>query len=434
MSVELEPTAYAYKKLFGKRATNLEFAIKVSQMSTGDMQKGTPPMTQKEIMITLGFKDKKSIQRFMNLARKEGVVDDSKKEAFKLSDYKYLASVDDFLKLPSVETWVTDMKGRARGGKPFGGLAVMVRKFKIVCDSLEVDPMQFISGINREEVLNQGKIYMNNFIEMYFKKEAKIQYAKNWSPERQNKIIISYSYSKAVRDFMRIHGYNYPEGTGGSMSQSISSFHGNYSDVRMTLDEYRKGKEYIKSKYGLDSDEYRCFWIGVEAAPRNMAMWGMTLDYTTHTSEKTGKTTYIMSAYESKTKQIKGGKWTKYITRPDTQKSIDLLKSRGGAYIYEQHKYYYSTDRRLKAFLRELYKFLGKEFTHLERQNDTSTGYFMTHPFHALRHIGAHYWLIKKKYNFGLVAKLGGWHTIDELKNSYGEMPPEVVLELLEED
>lgn len=72
--------------------------------------------------------------------------------------------------------------------------------------------------------------------------------------------------------------------------------------------------------------------------------------------------------------------------------------------------------------MREIYAFLGK------------TEYFDSHPTHALRHIGEHYWLAKNDYNYGLVAMVGGWNTIDELRKSYGEMPPEKVLEMMEND
>ena len=42
------------------------------------------------------------------------------------------------------------------------------------------------------------------------------------------------------------------------------------------------------------------------------------------------------------------------------------------------------------------------------------------------------YWLAKTDYNYGIIAEVGGWHTIDELKKSYGQIPPEKILELIE--
>lgn len=427
------------KKLDGRTATAGDFALRISKLLVGDLSKNIEPMGTMEIMRRLGFKDKKSVRVLKELAIEMELLEIDEKGipilpkksvnyVFKRYDENHSFTSD-----PLIEAWKRDLLTR-KGGSEVQSWMNRLRSFEIVCNTLKTNPQQWIEGKNIQDVLEQGRTFMKNYIEAYKRGESTHKvYASN-TLDKVNIDSVRYNYAYACRDFMRFYGYAYPKGETGIMSVTISQFHGKYADVRLTDEELERADKWIKEKHGLDSDEYRCFWIGVEAAPRNRAMWGMTLDYTKHTSEKSGKTTYIMTAYESKTKQIKGGKWIKYITRPDTQKSIDLLKSRGGAYIYEQHKYYYSTDRRLKAFLRELYRFLGKEFTHLERQNDTSTGYFMTHPFHVLRHIGAHYWLIKKKYNFGLVAKLGGWHTIDELKNSYGEMPPEVVLELLEED
>ena len=51
--------------------------------------------------------------------------------------------------------------------------------------------------------------------------------------------------------------------------------------------------------------------------------------------------------------------------------------------------------------------------------------YFTKKPSHSLRHIAAQDWLRRSKFDYGFVAKLGGWNTLDELKASYGEMPPE---------
>ena len=40
--------------------------------------------------------------------------------------------------------------------------------------------------------------------------------------------------------------------------------------------------------------------------------------------------------------------------------------------------------------------------------------------------------LSKTKYNYGIIAEVGGWYTIDELKKSYGQIPPEKILEMME--
>ncbi len=147
----------------------------------------------------------------------------------------------------------------------------------------------------------------------------------------------------------------------------------------------------------------------------------MPLEYTKHTNPKTGKITFIMTAIESKTEHIRGGKWYKYITRNDTQKSLELLKKRGATRMFESALSKVKFKEKITQQLREIYYFIGRH-----------QSYLGAHPTHALRHIGAHYWLAKTGYNFGLIAEIGGWNTMDELKKSYGQIPPEKILEMIE--
>ena len=55
----------------------------------------------------------------------------------------------------------------------------------------------------------------------------------------------------------------------------------------------------------------------------------------------------------------------------------------------------------------------------------------MEHPSHVLRHIGAQLLLKKTKWNVEFVAKRG-WKKSQELVDSYGEMPPEIEMEVLD--
>jgi hypothetical protein len=52
--------------------------------------------------------------------------------------------------------------------------------------------------------------------------------------------------------------------------------------------------------------------------------------------------------------------------------------------------------------------------------------YWTQKPFHSMRHIFAHYWLIKTDYDYEFVANLGHWKATTELKRSYGAMPNEL--------
>jgi len=140
----------------------------------------------------------------------------------------------------------------------------------------------------------------------------------------------------------------------------------------------------------------------------------------TEIKTKSGRTVFLMSAIESKTENIRGGKWTKFITRPDTQKSLELLKSRNCDKIYESTLPEYVFKRKMNENLSEIYHHIGKK-----------ESYFHNHSSHTLRHLGAHYWLSKTNYNYGIISEVGGWNTIDELKKSYGQIPPEEILEII---
>lgn len=52
--------------------------------------------------------------------------------------------------------------------------------------------------------------------------------------------------------------------------------------------------------------------------------------------------------------------------------------------------------------------------------------YFQEKPVHAMRHIFAHYWLIKTSYDYEFVADLGHWKATTELKRSYGAQPKRI--------
>jgi len=55
----------------------------------------------------------------------------------------------------------------------------------------------------------------------------------------------------------------------------------------------------------------------------------------------------------------------------------------------------------LDLFKRQISKEIALVFQNIGKTNQ----YFLKHPTHALRHIGAQYWLAKKDFNYGLAQK-----------------------------
>ena len=420
------PEGLANKRLFGKRVTNKDMAVHIAKLYYGDIKSSTAPLTQSEIALTLGFKDVKSIKDYLNLAKELGIQKD-KKNDYKLTEYKFLEKMNDFTSVPCIQTWVNNMKTRARGGKPFGGMQKMLTTFKNICDTLQIDPIQWIIGGDAKTINENADEYFNQFMKLYYDKKAKIQYSKSWELENVQRNTTEYGYAKPINDFLRTHFFPLPAGYSGKRSQSISTFHGKYADVRMTISEYREGKKYIIKKWGLDSDIFRWFAIGTEALPRAGAILSMLNDY--EIVSESNREFYSMVAVETKTSQYKGGKWKKLIFDEDTKESIRLVKSRS-PFVIESYRTRDAVEENIYPKLKEVYRFLNK--THLARRiaDDEKSSYFIAHPSHTLRHCGAQIWLYSTDWNVAFVAPMG-WKNPKELTDSYGEMPDSMRLKIM---
>ena len=425
-------------RLHGKPASKEDIRKKVVELLLGNPKRGIAPIGPTEIMRQLGFKSPQTVYNYRDEAIALGELQkDSVGKPIlpaKLNtEFKIFNAKHPILTNAKVADWDLDLKIRNSGA----GLVsrnFMIRWLEIMCNTLRIHP---------EQLLQEKKItetYGKNFIAMYLDGKAEMQYRTD--PSTVDKKTLQYQVTKVLRDFLTFDGFTFRKGETGFWSQKVVN-HGKYAHLRLTTEELEKADKFLQEKYGIDSDLYRMFWIGIETCARASALFIMTLDYTTHLSKKTGKTTYIMEVYESKTKHIKDGRWEKYIRKESTQLSIDSLKSRGGTRIYE-NKENYGIGKKFQLFIRRelklIYEHLGKipSISELDTLKKTKRmkkvgNYWYDRPIHVLRHVGAHYWLKKTKYNYGFVAAIGGWNTIDELKKSYGEMPAEVKLELLDE-
>ncbi len=372
------------------------------------------PMTWDEIKQKTGM-GLETMFRYRKIAIELGMikVDENGREMIseqtkQLQDYVFLEKnefVDDLL----VKEWVEDLRSR-RNGMPIRTWKNLLSSLRFLCNKCRINAEQLIVDRKTTEKI------VKNFAEMYKTGEITIRNQKNIDFESSLEGVI-HTRVMAVRSFCAFHGISWPRGTSSIMSGKIVG-HGKYSHIRFTQDEIMIANRFIKKKWGKDSDIFRVFWIGVESCSRKTALLNMKCDWIEQKNNDKNTTIFVMKAVESKTNYIKNGQWLKYVTRKDTQQSLKRHKSKGFSRIIEDHSNIESKTIELRDNLREIYKHVGK-----------TDDYFYTNSFHALRHIGAHYWLEKTGYNYGIVAKIGGWHTIDELKNSYGEMSPEFIIE-----
>lgn len=405
-------------RLYGKKSTEEDIVKEISRLLLGDPERYQDPLSVTDTAKTLGYTRttvynyvKKAVEKYKTLEYKNGRIclPDSSKQVMKFRrfDKKHNITQD-----PLVEDWKQDLLTR-KNGEPITTWKARILSLESVCNTCKVNPRELVISQRQTEKI------LKNYSQLYMEGRVDNRPAGRKRMSRDIKNVI-YQRVQGVRDFCGFYNITWRRGVGGIMSQKVPN-HGKYADIRLTDYELEQADIFIKERWGLDSDVYRWFWIGIESCSRFEGLYSMSLEYTRHVGN-TGKTTFIMTAFESKTKHIKNGKWIKYITRPDTQKSIDLLKARNGTRIYESKMSKFVFRKMISQALMKVYNHLGKK------------NYFEDHPTHALRHVGAHYWLAKKYYNYGLVAMIGGWNTIDELRKSYGEMPPEKVLEMIEDD
>ena len=397
-------------KLRGRRATEEKITQEVSDLLHGN---GTRPypLSVTETAKLLGV----CRSTVYNYLKRMKTLDKSNTGRFKLPKIPQEKRFIQFNKRhkitgdPLVAEWMDDLTTR-KSGEPLKTWKTRIQALEAVCNTCQIHPSDLlVSQRNTEKILRQ-----------YAQLSRQEKDFRRTIRKRNSIKCLVYFKVQAVRDFCGFYGIIWRRGVGGIMSQKVVN-HGQYADIRLSEKELEKADSFIKECWGLDSDVYRWFWIGIESCARFNALYNMSLDYEPHTNAKTGKTTYIMIAFESKTESLRGGKWYKYITRPDTQQSIDLLKSRGGTKIHECKVPKYLFKRQISKEIALVFQSIGK-----------TNQYFLKHPTHALRHIGAQHWLAKKDFNYGLVSELGGWHTIDELKKSYGMIPPEKILEIIE--
>lgn len=399
--------------MYGKRSTEKNIMDEVVRLLLGQEE----VLSVDDVAKRLGFK-RGSVYRYIQSAVRNGLLSYGHNGRLSIPAnlgtelvFRRFNKLHPITTDPLVAEWKQDLLTRKQG-ESLASWKNRIRSLESVCNNCNVNPKDLLVSQRKTENI------LKDYVQLYL--EGKVKRTRSGSRASQNIRHIAYTKAQAIRDFCGYYNMIWRRGSGGVMSQAVPN-HGMYADIRLNDKELDEADIYIKEKWGLDSDVYRWFWIGIESCSRSNVLYAMKLDYTKHVGMN-GKITFIMTAYESKTRQIKKGKWIKYITRGDTQRSIELLKGRGGTRIYESQIPKHAFKRQINDAMKEIYNHVGK------------IEYFEEHPTHVLRHIGAHYWLARKNYNYGLVAVIGGWHTIDELRKSYGEMPPEKVLELIEED
>ena len=405
------------KKLYGKDATEEDWIREVARLRVGDKRRKILPQSYGQIGKALGI-TRQWVSQYIKKALELEILEldpKTKREvipeaSLTQKNFQSFSDENPITKNLLIADYIQDIRNR-KGGKGIVIWKQRIRALITLFNACKVEPSQLIINAETTEKI------MKNFSDLA--KDGQVKRLKSNRTITGSHELILYRVKMAVRDFCGYYGVTWRRGIDGIMSGKVVR-HGQYSDILLTDKELEQADTFLLKTYGLDSDVYRLFWVGVESCSRKTALLTINTEWKEHLSKK-GNKTFIMTAIESKTQHYKGGKWIKYIKRPKTQESILLQRKRGQQFLYDSAKRQYTIEKEFSEAMKALFK-------HLEKTQD----YFFNHAFHVLRHIGAHYWLRKTNYNYGFVAKIGGWMTIDELKFSYGEMPPDVILDLFE--
>ena len=409
-------------RLYGKISTIREWISEILRLKFGDSRRKQEPLPNTKIAVKIGI-SRQTLIDYLKIAVIHKIVesDHEKNLIVKISDEQghtrsFLRySMDELMKDPLVADWVQDMMTR-KSGSPIKIWRPLYRSLKNLCNTLKIKPEQLIIDHKTTELILKN-----------FAKEVQSGHYDREGLGSKVKVgaldTIMYRTVMATRDFCGFYNITWRIGTPGIMSAKLIR-HGNYADVRLSEEEFKKAEEYILENYGLDSDFFRIFFFGIDSCARKEAILTAKIEYRPHISKKTGKEILFMEVIETKTIHINKGKWTKYITNPKLIESIRRAEKHGLKFLYNSDMSRNTAYKKFLKDLKKLFKFLGKEQIH--------DGFFIARPFHALRHLGGQRLLDRTDWNLGLVCKIGGWHTAKELEDSYGKMPPERVLDGVE--
>jgi len=219
-------------------------------------------------------------------------------------------------------------------------------------------------------------------------------------------------HRQALRHFLMIaKGINIPRGFGDAygLSGAKENF-GAYKFLRLNDLQIRKIREYLSD----DLEALTFFDWSLESLGRMKAVALTKMNFI----EEDGIIT--TSLYETKTEKA----FQKFLLlnidhAKETWEEIKKLGEKR-EYLFFDKK---PNQNQLQIFLKRISKKLKEAY----RYADVKDEYAYRKPFHFLRHTGAHLWLMRTNYDYGLVSELG-WEDINTLRQVYGGLPREILV------
>jgi len=220
----------------------------------------------------------------------------------------------------------------------------------------------------------------------------------------------------AIRHFLASKGIAIQRGMGAQFGLSgEKQNYGKYGHIKLSDDEIETARVMLRE---IGAKEIAFFDWGIESCARYETLARTEIEKIEATED------YLTArVYESKTEKT----WTKYLLinkyahARETANEIQALMEDGAKFLFLKD----GRQSEINDMMADISKVLRSIYEKLGKRDQ----YFYMKPIHTLRHIGAHLWLRRTNYDYVLVAKIGGWESVQTLIDCYGEMPPEIVLE-----
>jgi len=374
-------------------------------------------------LVKITGKGKTSIWRYLNEAAKQNLIQKTSTGRIKLaqqikdSRIYEIVDKDRFVKkYKAVADWVADMRTR-KGGKPIVAWRSNLSKLKTICDTLNTSPYELLSAKNGKQY-GGAESALRDFAHAMQTGQVKYASTRGSKPTSDDIGTRFFNYVMTVRNFCAVNGISIPPKINGVLSGKKQGY-AKYSHVRLSFEKIDDCVKLLGEKYGYASKEQTLFVFFYLTCARKEA--GLYVKAHTVNLHESGWVT--CRVYESKTGQT----YTKFIPNdnPHQQIFLDYVKKREGC------KYLFGDS---VEELNKTYDLLPSVFEEIYRLAGIKEEYFYIMQVHALRHVGAHYWLNRTNYNHGIVSKIGGWKSVQTLIDCYGQPDENYIINFLTEN
>ena len=362
-------------------------------------------------------KDSDTIGKYKKIIEAFGALDESAivKEREEQAEFRNEETAE-MLTRPEIKAWYDTLieNGKNRGvTKTFAACLNRVSKIlKISPVTLCQHELSDGSKTSREQLLAINKL-------MFVVKE------------QVNSESSFYAVRMAVRSWLQYSGVTIPRGNlcPANLSGKIISTHGAAAHIRATPHEIEQVRNLLTHKTELPypdrrQDTLMYFEFGIETGARHMTI----LTALTGKFDASAKTIEVI---ERKLSHVGKHRQLRRIFCPELIALIEAKIKTGEKCIIGSENEYMPFAEMGKESSDDLHqtkqqaknaKEIGDNLKAVYQQvgGNLSKDYYARKPFHSLRHIAAQVWLDKSDYDYGFVAELLGWTTIDELKTSYG--------------